>query len=226
MQGTSRTAKSEDFESGALRDGYPALATWIAQDPDNESLVFRKFDRLSARNLLHLQSQIIELEARLEKYDRETTQSRDLDLRLSARRWETLVTNAKDKGKAEEKKRLELYEEIQVKLKQYRKESLISIIEYICKWKVFLQADNATDEALLLQAQIAQLGRPSNRVYTTLRNWFDGTAGARGPRSANPILSGEARNMLENRQDLVALRPPADKDILSSFLQDHWPFQV
>lgn len=31
--------------------------------------------------------------------------------------------------------------------------------------------------------------------------------------------------MLDDEKDLAALRPPTDKDALSRFLQDHWPFQ-
>jgi hypothetical protein len=114
------TARSQDVERGVTLEGYPALATWMAQDPDHETLVFRRFHRLGIRNLLHLQSQVISLEAKLEEYDRDMLQSKDMDLRLAGRRWETLVQNAKDDTKQEEKKRLELYEEIQIKIKQYR----------------------------------------------------------------------------------------------------------
>lgn len=42
------------------------------------------------------------------------------------------------------------------------------------------------------------------------------------------ILSGLAEQRLEerNRQDLVAVRRPAEKDLLSRFLQDHWMFKT
>lgn len=36
------------------RNGFPAVAAWIARDLDNETFIFRKFDELTARNLLHL----------------------------------------------------------------------------------------------------------------------------------------------------------------------------
>lgn len=32
--------------------------------------------------------------------------------------------------------------------------------------------------------------------------------------------------MLDDAQDLVALRAPKDEDVLSRTLQDHWPFPV
>jgi hypothetical protein len=45
-------------------DGYPSLAEDIASDPDRTTLVFRRFDKLAVRNLLYLQSELVELEAR------------------------------------------------------------------------------------------------------------------------------------------------------------------
>jgi hypothetical protein len=42
------------------------------------------------------------------------------------------------------------------------------------------------------------------------------------------MLAGAAEERLDerNHRDLVAVRPPADKDLLSRFLQDHWMFKV
>jgi hypothetical protein len=81
----------------------------------------------------------------------------------------------------------------------------------------------APDEALVLQAQVSQLGRPTSRVYKTLQNWFGCLN--RGSQSYR-VLSGQARFMFDSKQDLAALSPPADKDMLSRLLQDHWPFSV
>jgi hypothetical protein len=56
-----------DVELGRARplDGFPSLANFIASDHDRTSLVFRRFDKLAARNLLYLQSELAELEARM-----------------------------------------------------------------------------------------------------------------------------------------------------------------
>src|SRR5277367_1163522 len=111
-----------DIEVGqppeARRDGYPAVAAWMARDPDNESFIYRKFDKLSARNLLNLQSELINLESKLEKFDNETQNSNDQVLKQSARKWEIFVRNAA--VREEEKKRMELNMEIRVKLREYR----------------------------------------------------------------------------------------------------------
>ena len=109
-----------DVELGHIRDGYPALAAWIARDPDSETYVFRKFNQLSARNLLHLQSQIITLESELLQLDDEARRSDDYEARQSSRRWETLIKHAEDETRPE-RKRLALAKEIQIKLKEYRR---------------------------------------------------------------------------------------------------------
>lgn len=62
------TRAPRDVEAGRCSarslDGFPSLAEFIASDPDHTSLVFRRFDKLAARNLLYLQSELAELEAK------------------------------------------------------------------------------------------------------------------------------------------------------------------
>jgi len=64
-------AETGPRSSPALRDdhprGYPALARFIGSDKD--FFVFRRFNTLSARNLLFLQGELIELEERLQELD-------------------------------------------------------------------------------------------------------------------------------------------------------------
>ena len=111
------TANPPDIELGRIRDGYPALATWVARDPDNESFVFRKFARLGARNILHLQSRLIALEKEIDELDEEA-RSKDFEARQSSRRWETLMKHAEDPNRPE-MKRVEKLEELQKVLKEY-----------------------------------------------------------------------------------------------------------
>ena len=108
-----------NVELGHIRDGYPALAAWIGRDPDNETFVFRKFDRLSARNLLHLQCQLIQLEDEIDKLDDEARKSSNLDTRQASRRWEKLKELAADPTRPE-KARLNKADELAVKIKEYR----------------------------------------------------------------------------------------------------------
>lgn len=48
-------------------NGFPTFAAYIASDP--ELAIYRKFDFLSARNLLYLQGELITLEAELKEFD-------------------------------------------------------------------------------------------------------------------------------------------------------------
>ena len=66
---TSLKGNTDPEKHPHTRSGYPSLAAWIVRDPDNETFVFRKFDRLSARNLLRLQYHMIELETEIDSMD-------------------------------------------------------------------------------------------------------------------------------------------------------------
>lgn len=110
--------RHDDIELGAIRDGYPALAAWIARDPDNEAFVFRKFGRLGARNILHLQSQLIAIEHEVDQLDGEARRSNDLETRQSSRRWETLMEHAGDANRPEHK-RVEKLNELRTLLREY-----------------------------------------------------------------------------------------------------------
>lgn len=111
----------QDVERGTEevpQSGYPALGNWIAEDPDSETFIFRKFSRLSARNLLFLQSKVFALESELDRLDKELCNA-DEDLRHSMRRWETFVERAEDIN-SPEAKRLSLMNNITMRLGQYR----------------------------------------------------------------------------------------------------------
>jgi hypothetical protein len=73
-------------------EGFAAAAEWLAQDGDDETLIFRKFGEIGVRNLLYLQCEILLLRKRLGVFD--ATMSNDdaeMELKDAARTWETLV---------------------------------------------------------------------------------------------------------------------------------------
>ncbi|KAH8894449.1 hypothetical protein GQ53DRAFT_857809 [Thozetella sp. PMI_491] len=187
---------SSDVELGIPQEGYPALADWIAADPDSESFIFRKFGRLAARNLLMLQAQLFALEFEYDELEREMCNSTDLSQRESSRRWETFLKHSGDPGRPEARQ-LSLSVQVRNKLKEYH-------------------------EALLLQSSIAELGRPRSRVLKIFRAWFSGKARS----LAMPVIAGRARKMLDDEDDLVALHVPTEPDMLSRLVQDHWPLEV
>ncbi|KAI0192966.1 hypothetical protein EV127DRAFT_362016 [Xylaria flabelliformis] len=129
-------------------EGYAAVAGWIALDPDNETFVFRKFDKLAARNLLCMQSELLSIEKELTVFDSQDAQEAQDDLRAkdTARTWETMINRSRT-GHDGSRRRLELLDRLRSKIREYH-------------------------EALLLQSQVAQLHRPNRRVLDTLRHWF------------------------------------------------------
>ena len=74
----------------------------------------------------------------------------------------------------------------------------------------------------MLQRDVTSLEAPSPRVIAALREWM------RVPSCMSNLplakLDGRDRDMFSVESDLVALRPPAEKDPLSRLMRDHWPF--
>jgi hypothetical protein len=124
----SAIVNKADIELGTLRDGYPSLASWIAQDPDNETLIFRRFSRLAARNVLSLQAQLTVLEHEIDQLDEEARRSSDFEARQSLRRWETLTKLAVDVTRPE-KKTVEKLDELKTLLREYCRSEQCSVCE-------------------------------------------------------------------------------------------------
>ena len=101
----------------AVKDfhNYRTFAEFIASD--EELLVFRRFDRLNARNLLYLQSELVALEARLKEFDDEDIADGSMDVMLSAKCWETFETRALENPR--EAERMELIRKIQKATNRY-----------------------------------------------------------------------------------------------------------
>ena len=110
----------QDLEHGGVKiryiKGYPSLAAFIASDSDRSTSIYRRFDRLSARNLLYLQSELVELESRQDRLDAADLK-RTTDEKMSASNWEIFKERAE--RTAQEKERMEVVKEIREKLKEY-----------------------------------------------------------------------------------------------------------
>ena len=109
--------------------GYPSLAAFIASDRDKSTSIYRRFDRLSARNLLYLQSELVELEARQDVYDAE---DRDLATheKASTRNWGIFKEKAQETGNMREYKRMELVMDIRASIKEYSQSDDSGIIHF------------------------------------------------------------------------------------------------
>lgn len=102
--------------------GYPSFSALISSDPDLQ--IYRRFNRLSARNLLYLQSELLEAERRLDEFDKvdqhDVAYYGDLDVMLSIRCWESFARKANG-GSAREGERMELIGRVRGLVKEYRK---------------------------------------------------------------------------------------------------------
>lgn len=82
--------------------------------------------------------------------------------------------------------------------------------------------DTWLDEALLLQAEIADLKKPKDRVIEAVKHFFE---------MPQHIFGGKAKTLFEKEatnghDDLVALKAPLETDVLSNFLRSHWYGEV
>ena len=93
-------------------DGFPSLAAFMASDMDGTAAIFKRFNRLAARNLLAMQSELAELEAQLDVYDEEDQRSRAT--MQSLRNWGDYKARAK-----EEPERMELMKRIKITMREY-----------------------------------------------------------------------------------------------------------
>lgn len=116
-QDVEKHAGQEDSQSKPV--GFAAVSSLMASDGDQELLIFRKFDQLSARNLLYLQCELLLIEERLKKWDKKVSMSGDMDLEEAAETWEVLVEQA-EHGNAEAKEMIDLVGQLRAKMKEYR----------------------------------------------------------------------------------------------------------
>lgn len=97
--------------------GFPGLAKQIAQDPDQETFVFRKFNRLTAWSLVFTENELASLEDKLGRL--EDAMLGDRIAMRSAKDWAQFETRAKDESTTEYKI-MDLTHKISAKLAQYR----------------------------------------------------------------------------------------------------------
>ena len=107
-------------------NGFASVAAFIAKDHDNTSTIYRRFDRLTARNLLYLQSKLQKLEVIQDELDQEDLETSDPDSKKAATSWEEFEYFAKTQDRA--KKRMKIAEEIEKAIKSYREK-----IKHLCK---------------------------------------------------------------------------------------------
>ena len=113
-------------------NGFPRVAHKLASDPDKTTTIFRRFDRLSARNLILLEAELAELEERQDRLDEEDRKSSSEEARQCHTEWSTfehLATGRDPKGNPTnpgQAGKLELALKIRAKIKEYRKTLILN----------------------------------------------------------------------------------------------------
>lgn len=108
-------------------DGYAKLATLMGAYP--EVAIIRRFSALNAQSILYLQAELVYLESRLRRYEKEDRESKDpnrIDMALDFTKLSSSILNETTKNMTEEDgeaifkgRRWNLMLEIQKKLKDY-----------------------------------------------------------------------------------------------------------
>ncbi|KAL8652115.1 MAG: hypothetical protein Q9226_004399 [Calogaya cf. arnoldii] len=183
--------------------GYPSFAHFISQDGD--AAIYRKYESLSARNLLYLQSELHELEGQLEEIDAEDAKNKVVDDQESqkiARLWHHYARA--DNGRAIRHRKLQV--KIRAKIKEYRTYMLMG------RWERIRLMDGSQDEALVLESRVLTLSAPTPRSLALFKRWY--------LHHPLPVLWGRDKDLFRNEQDLVALAP-IETDRLNIFLQKY-----
>lgn len=176
--------------------GFASLANFIASDRDGTTLIFKRFNELAARNLLYLQSELAELHAQQQAFDREDVTA-DLNTKQCARNFKDFKEAAVNGGDQRQKERRKLMLQIRELLKEYR-------------------------EALMFESTLASMPLPSNTVLRTFRDQFHNRKN--GKKAPYATLGGSSEHLYDDKDDLVALRVEDNPDRLTKIVQEHLAF--
>ena len=98
----------EEANSSEQLIGFADVASFIAEDKEHSSSIYRRYEKLAARNLLYLQAELKELEVDLEGLDCEDARGGTAEM-LAAMDWQGLrdsPTNLNSDAKEERRKEL------------------------------------------------------------------------------------------------------------------------
>lgn len=110
------------------RSGYGRYAGFVSEDPDKSTTIYRRFETLTARSLLYLESELSELEQQQEMFDNcvdiEGDKEVIAEMVRASHSWKLLQeqrTGSEVRGvQAAATRRVDLVLETRSKLKEYR----------------------------------------------------------------------------------------------------------
>lgn len=215
--------------------GFGSLASFIANDDDHKPSVYKRFDKLAARDLLYYQSQLSYLEALQNEYDIQDSidiEKNDTDsagrrkwIQKCAESWSAFeyasstspstssssYTGTQGPDENHWKPRMELAMRIRSTLRDYR-------------------------EALIQESTLLSLQKPSPQTMTAISKYFHQPAQELGaakfgtPMATIPMLSGESASLYPpdmkashiQASDYVSLSAPDEPDKLTDMFRSRW----
>lgn len=206
--------------------GFGSLASFMASDADDSPLIFRRFDKLAARDLIYYQSQLSQLQAEQDELDIQDRNDIDSEgkreehrdmIRDCAQDWElfenaashpssTAQEQANEMPHASRKKRMEITMKIRSTLNGYR-------------------------EALIQESTLMSLPAPSIQTMAAISRFFHGSRRSHLDTITAPaaysVLSGASStlyppNMCASQiraSDYISLSKPPEPDLLTTLLQ-------
>jgi hypothetical protein len=106
----------------ACTRGFALVASKINSDADKTTTIYRRFDELSARNLLFYQAELAELEEQQKRQDKEDSDAKDQASVECQSDWNKFAEAAKstDVANRRGKEKMELALKIRERLEKYR----------------------------------------------------------------------------------------------------------
>lgn len=208
--------------------GFGSLASFVASDTDHSPFIFRRFDKLAARDLLYYQSQLAQLQAEqdeLDVHDRIAVDSTEDGeehrnrIRDCVQDWKCFEHTALHSASSAQgpptgppskmwKKRMDLAMRIRTTLKDYR-------------------------EALIQESALLAMPTPSPQTMTAISRYFHGSAqsstGGFAAPAAYSVLSGASSSLYPpnisssasqiRASDYISLSKQAEPDLLTYLLR-------
>lgn len=124
--GNQKTPEASRIELGYTNgakyiNGFPGAASFIACNPEHSFAIYKAFHSLSARNLLHLEAELLELQQEQNDLDKLLALGNPTTLECF-RSWKVL----KDSNDPQQDRRRKMNQNIQTKIKEYRKYQWLS----------------------------------------------------------------------------------------------------
>lgn len=91
---------SSPWTNPEILSGFPQTAQFLAADPDKSAVIFRRFDRVSIRNLLNLEGRVAALESIQKNLDREDNDQhwQNDHIAAAAQSWEDFAVLGTEMG--------------------------------------------------------------------------------------------------------------------------------